>query len=360
MHTGEGRAFQTGVDVAGARQRRHRAWSATASRPANFDLHFTSWHQRVAKPVITAVNGLCAGGAFHWVADADIVIAASDAQFFDPHVSVGQVVAHRGDRAACARCRSRPSCGWRSIGRHERMSAERAVQLGMISQIVDPPEKLARRSAGARREDRAQLAGGDAGDQAGAVGCAGDRASPTPAARARRSWSRCGGIPTRRRGRWPSPTSARPNGCRSTPRRRPAPDRARADGQPARPARGAARRRRDDRRLRRRPRRSPGRRCGRRRRTWRPRSPRPACSPGSRWRSCSRTGPRSSPPCSASGTRVPCTCRSTRASRRPSSTHYLSATRPALLIARQAPADVAVPTVIAGELSWTAAAGARR
>ena len=30
---------------------------------------------------------------FHWVADSDIVIAASDAQFFDPHVSIGQVVA---------------------------------------------------------------------------------------------------------------------------------------------------------------------------------------------------------------------------------------------------------------------------
>ena len=43
--------------------------------------------------MITAVNGICAGGGFHWVADADIVIAASDAQFFDPHVSIGQVVA---------------------------------------------------------------------------------------------------------------------------------------------------------------------------------------------------------------------------------------------------------------------------
>ena len=73
----------------------------------NFDLHFTAWHQQVWKPVITAVNGICAGGGFHWVADADIVIAASDAQFFDPHVSVGQVVVDRGHRAACARCRSR-------------------------------------------------------------------------------------------------------------------------------------------------------------------------------------------------------------------------------------------------------------
>ncbi len=33
--------------------------------------------------------------------------------------------------------------------------------------------------------------------------------------------------------------------------------------------------------------------------------------------------------------------------------HYLTATRPALLIARAAPADVTVPAVIAGELSWT-------
>ncbi len=33
--------------------------------------------------------------------------------------------------------------------------------------------------------------------------------------------------------------------------------------------------------------------------------------------------------------------------------HYLSATRPAVLIARQAPADVSVPVVLAGELSWT-------
>ena len=33
--------------------------------------------------------------------------------------------------------------------------------------------------------------------------------------------------------------------------------------------------------------------------------------------------------------------------------HYLSATRPALLVARQAPADVAVPAIIAGKLSWT-------
>ena len=140
VHTGEGRAFQTGVDVQeiasdGVGMERYR------ESAGKFDLHFTSWHQRVAKPVITAVNGLCAGGAFHWVADADIVIAASDAQFFDPHVSVGQVVALE----AIGLMRKMPFEAVMRMaltGRHERMSAERALQLGMISQIVDPPEKL--------------------------------------------------------------------------------------------------------------------------------------------------------------------------------------------------------------------------
>jgi enoyl-CoA hydratase/carnithine racemase len=107
----------------------------------NFDVHFTAWHQHVWKPVICAVNGICAGGAFHWVADSDIVIAASDAQFFDPHVSVGQVVAIE----AIGLLRKMPFEAVMRMaltGRHERMSAQRAYELGMISEVVDPPERL--------------------------------------------------------------------------------------------------------------------------------------------------------------------------------------------------------------------------
>jgi enoyl-CoA hydratase/carnithine racemase len=95
----------------------------------------------VWKPVITAVNGICAGGGFHWVADADIVIAASDAQFFDPHVSVGQVVSVE----AIGLLRKMPVeavMRMAFVGRYERLSAARAYELGMISQIVDPPERL--------------------------------------------------------------------------------------------------------------------------------------------------------------------------------------------------------------------------
>jgi enoyl-CoA hydratase/carnithine racemase len=107
----------------------------------DLDIHFTAWHQNVAKPVITAVNGICAGGGLHWVADADIVMAASDAAFFDPHVSIGQVTAIE----AIGLVRKMPVeavMRMALVGRYERIDARRAYELGMVSQIVDPPERL--------------------------------------------------------------------------------------------------------------------------------------------------------------------------------------------------------------------------
>ena len=144
VHTGNGRAFQTGVDVSeiasdGVGMQRYR------QSMEDFDVHFTAWHQEVWKPVITAVNGICAGGGFHWVADADIVICASDSQFFDPHVSIGQVVSIE----AIGLMRKIPVeavMRMAFVGRHERMSAPRAYELGMVSEVVDPPEQLRERA----------------------------------------------------------------------------------------------------------------------------------------------------------------------------------------------------------------------
>src|SRR4029077_7800492 len=106
-----------------------------------FDLHFTAWHNEVWKPVITAVNGICAGGGFHWIADSDIVIAAADAQFFDPRGSIGQVVAIEAI-GLMKRIPVEAVMRMAFVGRHERMSAARAYELGMISEEVDPPERL--------------------------------------------------------------------------------------------------------------------------------------------------------------------------------------------------------------------------
>jgi enoyl-CoA hydratase len=142
VHTGEGRAFQTGVDVTelatdGQGMERYR------ESVEQWTLRFTAWQNDVWKPVITAVNGICAGGAFHWIADADIVIASSNATFFDPHVSVGQVVSIE----AIGLMKKMPVeavMRMAFVGRYERMTAQRAYELGMISEVVEHDKLLER------------------------------------------------------------------------------------------------------------------------------------------------------------------------------------------------------------------------
>lgn len=165
VQTGAGRAFQTGADlreVATDGQGMNRYEDDLL----NFDLHFTSWHQKVRKPVIAAVNGVCAGGGLHFVADADIVIASSNAEFLDPHVSVGQVsaievigLAKKIPFGAVMRMAL--------VGAHERMSADRAYELGLVSELVEPErlreaaqelaEKIARNSPAAMAATKKSL-----------------------------------------------------------------------------------------------------------------------------------------------------------------------------------------------------------
>ena len=140
VNTGDGPAFQTGLDVVQL-ARDPGALREQSRRTKRAELRLTAWHNGVTKPVIAAVNGTCAGGGLHFVADADIVVAASSATFSDPHVSVGQVsayevigLAHKAPFEAVARMAL--------LGVHERMSAARAYQLGIVSQVVDPPDQL--------------------------------------------------------------------------------------------------------------------------------------------------------------------------------------------------------------------------
>ena len=140
VNTGAGRSFQTGLDMVQL-ARDPGALRKQSARTKRAELRMTAWHNRVWKPVVAAVNGVCAGGGLHFVADADVVLAASDAQFLDPHVSVGQVTAYE----AIALTRKIPfeAVMRRALlGRHERIGAERALALGLVSQVVDPPERL--------------------------------------------------------------------------------------------------------------------------------------------------------------------------------------------------------------------------
>jgi enoyl-CoA hydratase/carnithine racemase len=140
VNTGNGKAFQTGLDV-GQLANDPAALREQSRQTARSELRLTAWHNHVWKPVIAAVNGVCAGGGLHFVADADVVIAAPDATFFDPHVSLGQVTASE----AIGMLRKVPAeavLRMALVGRYERLTAERALQIGMISEVVEPPERL--------------------------------------------------------------------------------------------------------------------------------------------------------------------------------------------------------------------------
>jgi enoyl-CoA hydratase len=140
VNTGNGRAFQTGLDVAQLSGERD-ALREQSRRTRDAELRLTGWHNEVWKPVIAAVNGVCAGGGLHFVADADIVIAASNATFLDPHVSIGQVSAY--ETIGLARKSPMESVlRMALVGSHERVDAARARQLGILSQVIEPPDTL--------------------------------------------------------------------------------------------------------------------------------------------------------------------------------------------------------------------------
>ena len=140
INTGQGKAFQTGLDVVQL-ARNPTALREQSRRTKRAELKLTAWHNGVAKPVIAAVNGVCAGGGLHFIADADIVIASSNATFLDPHVSVGQVSAYEMIGLA-RKVAFEAVMRMALVGRFERMTAQRAYELGMLSQVVDPPERL--------------------------------------------------------------------------------------------------------------------------------------------------------------------------------------------------------------------------
>lgn len=99
--------------------------------------------RRMAKPVLAAINGICCGAGLDWVTTGDIVIASDRATFFDPHVSIGLVAGREMVRLARVLPRS-VALRMALVGKHERMDAARAYELGMISEIVEHERLLER------------------------------------------------------------------------------------------------------------------------------------------------------------------------------------------------------------------------
>jgi enoyl-CoA hydratase/carnithine racemase len=87
------------------------------------------------KPVVAAVNGIACGGAFYLLGEADIVIAAEHATFFDPHVSYGMPAVFE-PLHLLRRMPLGEVLRLSLLGSAERMSARRALEVGLVSEVV--------------------------------------------------------------------------------------------------------------------------------------------------------------------------------------------------------------------------------
>jgi enoyl-CoA hydratase/carnithine racemase len=136
--TATGRAFCTGADVDTVRDdgkvpfdgkylSRFHEWDAPQEATPPF--------RQMAKPIIVGVNGICCGAGMDLVTTGDIAIASEQAQFFDPHVSIGLVSGREMVRVARA-VPVNVAMRMALLGRQERMTAARAYELGLITEIV--------------------------------------------------------------------------------------------------------------------------------------------------------------------------------------------------------------------------------
>lgn len=131
--------FCTGFDVATAAD--DDADAVFNNRPLTDAVHWSSHQNRVWKPVLCAVNGLCVGGGLHFVVDADIVIACEQAAFMDTHVNVGMVGALENVGLA-KRLPLGAALRMTLMGRHYRMPARRAYELGLVDELVASPAEV--------------------------------------------------------------------------------------------------------------------------------------------------------------------------------------------------------------------------
>lgn len=145
--TGTGRAFCAGADVGEIPDdgrviypEPYLSTNAQWEAPQEATPPFRS----MTKPVVTAVNGICCGAGLDLLTTGDVSIASDRAEFFDPHVSIGLVSGRESVRLA----RVLPTgvaMRMALMGKQERMSAQRAYELGLISEIV-PHDDLQRRA----------------------------------------------------------------------------------------------------------------------------------------------------------------------------------------------------------------------
>jgi enoyl-CoA hydratase/carnithine racemase len=132
-----GRAFSTGADVkaGGWTDKTLSPWQQQDPGPWLGPKQNNVW-----QPIICAVQGMCAGGAFYWLNEADIIICSEDAQFFDPHVTYGMVCAVE-PTGLIGRIPMGEIMRMILLGNDERISAQTALRISLVTEIT-PRGKL--------------------------------------------------------------------------------------------------------------------------------------------------------------------------------------------------------------------------
>ncbi|HEY1831619.1 MAG TPA: enoyl-CoA hydratase/isomerase family protein [Acidimicrobiales bacterium] len=128
------RAFCTGVDIKSSDH-----WFEKDNVWNSFDPGLTlapKTQHRVWKPVVAAVHGLCAGGGQYFINESDIVICSDDALFFDPHANVGIVSALEPIGMLQRGVPLGDVLRWALLGNEERITAETALRIGLVTEVV--------------------------------------------------------------------------------------------------------------------------------------------------------------------------------------------------------------------------------
>ncbi|MEO5837596.1 MAG: enoyl-CoA hydratase/isomerase family protein [Acidimicrobiales bacterium] len=128
------RAFSAGLDVSEDYGQPDDVWNH--EDPG--ELLSPKW-QKVWKPVVCAVQGICTAGAFYFINESDIVICSPDATFFDSHVTFGLVSAIE-PVGLMRRVGLAETLRIALSGNDERVSAETALRISLVTEVVDRPQ----------------------------------------------------------------------------------------------------------------------------------------------------------------------------------------------------------------------------
>ncbi|MBX7453918.1 enoyl-CoA hydratase/isomerase family protein [Mycolicibacterium sp. 3033] len=142
--TGAGRALCVGADVNKAADHdiENAAGIDTQGEPVLSSLRqwdapqeaTPPWLQ-MTKPIICAVNGIACGAGLDLITTADVTVASDRASLMDPHVSIG--VTSGREAVRLARVLPLPvAMRLVLMGKHERLDAQRAYDLGVFTEVV--------------------------------------------------------------------------------------------------------------------------------------------------------------------------------------------------------------------------------